>query len=237
MWFSWRGVLVFLGVCSILTGVLFSLFGKGGDFRGEAPNFHVPENPFFRKIILDHDGFVFPGNLRHVGNLYHAAALSGDPARIGAKLGQYPGGAFTAIRRVHGLLGRVGARIGWVPAIDHERGLSVGGDGNGSSGCTDGIMAGGHGVFLQPIVAVCFFPPGFAALSAIGPASTRNVAVSMTMPVAFLVGGGAIPMGIGLMGDVGSFALGVSCTGGLILSGALLALLYKPWRREVRDSP
>ena len=39
MWFSWRGVLVFLGVCSILTGVLFSFFGKGGDFRGEAPNF------------------------------------------------------------------------------------------------------------------------------------------------------------------------------------------------------
>ena len=83
-------------------------------------------------------------------------------------------------------------------------------------------------VFLQPIVAVCFFPPGFAALSAVGPASTRNVAVSMTVPVAFLVGGGAIPMGMGLMGDVGRFSLGISCAGGLILAGAVLALFYKP---------
>ena len=83
-------------------------------------------------------------------------------------------------------------------------------------------------VFLQPVVAVCFFPPGFAALSAIGPPNARNVAVSLTVPAAFLVGGGAIPMGIGIMGDAGFFALGVSAAGGLILSGAILALFYKP---------
>jgi NNP family nitrate/nitrite transporter-like MFS transporter len=92
-------------------------------------------------------------------------------------------------------------------------------------------------VFLQPVMAVCFFPPGFAALSAIGPASTRNVAVSLTVPVAFLIGGGAIPMGIGMMGDTGLFALGVSCAGGLILSGAVLALFYKPGGAEQMVSP
>ena len=92
-------------------------------------------------------------------------------------------------------------------------------------------------VFLQPVVAVCFFPPGFAALSAIGPPKARNVAVSLTIPAAFLVGGGAIPMGIGMMGDAGLFSLGVSISGGLILSGAILALLYKPGGVKAIVSP
>ena len=83
-------------------------------------------------------------------------------------------------------------------------------------------------VFLQPVMAVCFFPPGFAALSAIGPPNARNVAVSLTVPAAFLLGGGAIPLGIGMMGDAGFFSLGVSAAGGLVLSGAILALFYKP---------
>jgi NNP family nitrate/nitrite transporter-like MFS transporter len=92
-------------------------------------------------------------------------------------------------------------------------------------------------VFLQPVVAVCFFPPGFAALSAIGPPKARNVAVSLTIPAAFLVGGGAIPLGIGMMGDAGFFALGISAAGGLILSGAILALFYKPGGVKAIVSP
>jgi NNP family nitrate/nitrite transporter-like MFS transporter len=78
-------------------------------------------------------------------------------------------------------------------------------------------------VFLQPIVAVCFFPPGFAALSSIGPPRNRNLAISFTIPVAFVLGGGAIPTGIGMMGDAGSFALGISLVGGLILTGVILS--------------
>jgi len=78
-------------------------------------------------------------------------------------------------------------------------------------------------VFLQPIVAVCFFPPGFAALSSIGPPRNRNLAISLAIPVAFLLGGGAIPTGIGMMGDAGSFALGISLVGGLILTGVILS--------------
>jgi len=82
-------------------------------------------------------------------------------------------------------------------------------------------------VFLQPIIAVCFFPPGFAALSSIGPPGARNVAVSLTVPLAFVLGGGAIPIGIGLMGDAGSFSLGIAMTGGLILMGFILTLYLK----------
>ena len=76
-------------------------------------------------------------------------------------------------------------------------------------------------VFFQPVLAVCFFPAGFAALSRIGPVSTRNTTVSFTIPVAFLLGGGVIPAGIGMMGDAGFFSLAMVLTGGFILVGSI----------------
>jgi len=82
-------------------------------------------------------------------------------------------------------------------------------------------------VFLQPAIAGCFFPAGFAALSEIGPASSRNVAVSLTVPIGMLLGAGAIPMFIGIMGDKGSFALGFILVGVLILTGAVLSFCLK----------
>jgi NNP family nitrate/nitrite transporter-like MFS transporter len=78
-------------------------------------------------------------------------------------------------------------------------------------------------IFLQPMLAVCFFPAGFAALSFIGSAKVRSVAVSLAVPLGFLFGGGAVPFGISLMGEIGFFGLGVSLAGGLILFGTFLA--------------
>ena len=76
-------------------------------------------------------------------------------------------------------------------------------------------------VFLQPLVAVCFFPAGFAALSFIVPPKSRNIAVSLTVPLAFLVGGGMVPIFIGIIGDIRSFALGIVICGGLITAGSI----------------
>jgi len=78
-------------------------------------------------------------------------------------------------------------------------------------------------VFVQPMMAVCFFPAGFAAVSSIGPANMRNVAVSLTVPAAFVVGGGLIPTGVGFLGDAGRFGLGVSLVGVMILAVSLIA--------------
>jgi len=77
-------------------------------------------------------------------------------------------------------------------------------------------------VFLQPLIAVCFFPPGFAALSRIGPQSVRNISVSLTVPFGFLVGGGAIPTGIGLFGDTGNFNFGIALVGIITMGGFIL---------------
>jgi NNP family nitrate/nitrite transporter-like MFS transporter len=88
-------------------------------------------------------------------------------------------------------------------------------------GAVPGYWIGGA-FFLQQLLSVCFFPAGLAALSAIGPSHSRNLAVSLSIPVAFLVGGGLTPAFIGFMGDAGSFARGILLVGGLILSGSVL---------------
>jgi NNP family nitrate/nitrite transporter-like MFS transporter len=82
-------------------------------------------------------------------------------------------------------------------------------------------------VFLQPLVAVCFFPAGFAAMSLITSPKLRNIAVALTVPMAFLFGGGLVPILIGFVGDMASFAVGISMIGGLIITGSILSGLLK----------
>jgi NNP family nitrate/nitrite transporter-like MFS transporter len=235
MWFSWRGVLVFLGVCSILTGVLFSFFWKGGDFSGEAPNF------LSLKTLFSQKSFWIMMILFSFGICATLGIYTMLPLFLVAQHGLERSWANTlvALSRISGmfmtfLAGWTTDRIG--PRLSMSAVFLI-------AGLTTVLLGALTGswlvlmVFLQPVVAVCFFPPGFAALSAIGPPNARNVAISLTVPAAFLVGGGAIPMGIGMMGDAGFFALGVSAAGGLILSGAILALFYKPGNVKSIVSP
>lgn len=84
-------------------------------------------------------------------------------------------------------------------------------------------------VFVQPMVAVCFPPAALVALSLIGPHETRNIAVSITIPFAFLIGGGILPILIGILGDAGAFEAGIVIVGGLILMTSILPryLIFK----------
>ena len=235
MWLSWRGVLVFLGICSILTGFLFSRFWKGEDLPGEALNF------LSLKTLLARKSFWIMMILFSLGICATIGIYTMLPLFLVAHHGLERNWANTlvALSRISGIFmaflagwttDRIGPRL-TLCAVFLLAGLTT---------VLLGISSGSWlvlMVFLQPVVAVCFFPPGFAALSAIGPPKARNVAVSLTIPAAFLVGGGAIPTGIGMMGDAGLFSLGVSISGGLILSGAILALLYKPGGVKAIVSP
>jgi MFS transporter, NNP family, nitrate/nitrite transporter len=82
-------------------------------------------------------------------------------------------------------------------------------------------------LFLQPMAAVCFFPPAFAALARMGPPETRNVSVSFTVPAAFVLGAGIAPITIGAMGDAWSFSIGIGIFGSLILLSMIPAASLK----------
>jgi NNP family nitrate/nitrite transporter-like MFS transporter len=80
-------------------------------------------------------------------------------------------------------------------------------------------------LFIQPIWAVAFFPPAFAALSSLGSDSRRNFFVSLVIPLAFLAGNGVVPTAIGIFGQAGNFSMGFELLGLFTLSaGFLLAI-------------
>jgi NNP family nitrate/nitrite transporter-like MFS transporter len=82
-------------------------------------------------------------------------------------------------------------------------------------------------IFIQPAVGALAVPAVLSALSAIGPASSRNVALSMTLPVASFIGNGGIPAFAGFMGDVISFSVGFIIIGTAMVLMAFLAGLIR----------
>ena len=93
------------------------------------------------------------------------------------------------------------------------------------------------GLIFQAMTSVVFFPVGFAAMSQVTTASTRNLAVSLTIPPAYLLGGGAVPAGIGMLAQAGQFTLGLYILGGLTLCGLILAHILKPALNRPPEAP
>ncbi|MFO7602134.1 MAG: MFS transporter [Candidatus Desulfacyla sp.] len=229
LWFPWRGVIVFLGVGSITVGAAFYFFGRGGDFPGQAPSFGSLKNlfaepSFWIMAILFCFGICGTLGIYTMLPLYLVSdqGFNRNWANTLVALSRIPS-VFMAF--VAGWLSdRIGPKM-TISGVFLITGLLT-------------ILLGTVSdawivvlVFLQPVIAGCFFPPGFAALSAIGPPDARNIAVSLTIPSAFVFGGGAIPIGIGMMADAGFFDLGIALTGMLILTGSVLALFLKSPRQ------
>jgi NNP family nitrate/nitrite transporter-like MFS transporter len=68
-------------------------------------------------------------------------------------------------------------------------------------------------VFCQPVLAVCFFPAGFSLLSRISSRRSQNITIAVTIPMAFLIGGGIVPLFLGWMGDAGEFGRAIMLIG------------------------
>jgi NNP family nitrate/nitrite transporter-like MFS transporter len=220
LWFTWRNILALLGLASLFVGLTFALFGKGGDFPGEPPS---PSNV---KSLLREPSFW-------IMIVFFSLGISGSlgiytmlPLYLVSQRGMTQSWAnyLVALSRVSGLgvaflSGMVTDKIGPKVALGGVLLFT------GFLSLLLGLVPGSWVVlivFLQPLIAVCFFPPGFAALSRIGPPHVRNILVSLTVPFAFLMGGGAVPAGIGLFGDKVSFDLGIALVGIIIMGGFIL---------------
>jgi NNP family nitrate/nitrite transporter-like MFS transporter len=223
--FSWRGALVLLGAATVLITLLFASRSRAGDFAGEAPNFRslsaLAGEPSFWLMVL-----LFSLGISSTLGIYTML-----PLYLVNEHGFERDFANTVVAFSR-LIGVVMALVGgWVTdRFGPKRTLGI-----------VFLLTGGFTlllglsptrwvsavVFMQPMVAVCFFPAGFAALGMVVPPSARNIAVSFTTPMAFMIGAGAVPTLIGVIGDMRSFGLGISLVGGLILAGALLPRFLK----------
>ncbi len=224
--FGWRGILALLGGASILAALVFiRLGGKAGKFPGQAPSLAS-----FRAFLTQPDFWIMT-ILFSLGIGASLGVYTMLPLYLVAERGieRHWANTLVALSRISGLgmaflAGWTADRFGprhTMGAVLLLTGMMTVLLGAPWRFC---IMAA---VFLQPMLAVSFFPPGFAALTRIGPATARNVVVSLTVPMAFLFGGGTIPALIGLMGDLGSFALGIVVVGSLILSGFALSFYLR----------
>jgi predicted MFS family arabinose efflux permease len=219
--FSWRGVLAFLGTWSVILGAVFARFGRGGEFRGEPPGF----GSF--KALLKQPSFLIMIALFGLGLVGNYGIFTMLPLYLVTDRGLEQNWANTliALSRISGI--GMTFLAGWVTDLLGPRKTLIGAFLlTGSVTVLLGVFPYPWiiiPIFLQPMLAVCFFPAGFAALSFIGSSKVRSVAVSLAVPLGFLFGGGAVPFGISLMGEIGFFGLGVSLAGGLILFGTFLA--------------
>lgn len=225
LWFSWRGILAILGGTSILIGIAFARSGKGGELHGQPPSFKsfktlFAEPSFWIMMVLFSLGIAGTLGIYTMLPLYLITDHGIDRNWANTLL---------ALSRISGL--GMAFLAGWASdRLGPKRTMCGVFLVTGLTTVLLGIAPGSWIVaivFLQPIFAVCFFPPGFAVLSSIGPPSARNVAVSLTIPVAFVLGGGAIPIGIGIMGDAGSFGLGITLAGVLMFFGFVLSMCLR----------
>ena len=225
VWFSWQTAVVLFGIAALLMGVVFVRFGSGGDFPGVAPSFDSFK-PFFREpafwLMLYLFGLGICGTLGTYTILpLYLVNDHGIERNFANSLVAFSRISSLGMAFVGGwLTDRIGAKTTLIYVFL-------------LSGITTILMGITSApwvvvvVFVQAMLAVCFFPAGFTALSRIGPSNARNIVVSLIVPFAFLFGGGAVPTGIGFMGDVASFSLGIVLVGVLVLSGALVSLFLK----------
>jgi NNP family nitrate/nitrite transporter-like MFS transporter len=224
-WFSWQGIFILFGAFSILTGILFSLFGRGGRFCGE------PLNVSTLRIILKEPSLWVMMALFSLGIGGTFGMFAMFPLYLVSERGMDLAWANTLVGLSR--ISPVGIAIlsGWVTdRVGPKRALKVIFLANGIAVILLGVVSGSWIVlliFLQPMLASSFFPPGFAALSRIGGPKFKNIAVSLTMPVGFLLGGGAIPTMIGIIGEARSFSMGFIILGVILLGGAILVRYLK----------
>jgi MFS transporter, NNP family, nitrate/nitrite transporter len=220
---SWRSIITAIGVIALVTGGVFLRYGRGGDFTGSAPGLSdigglISGRSFWLLLLL------FGLSISSTIGIYTML-----PLYLIHDVGLFRGDANLVVgsSRIFGLFsalisGWATDRFGGKPTIMVSSILA------GSSTILLGLKAYPTAivpiVYIQAILATLFFPAGFKILSSIYPAETRGAAVSYTIPLAFVFGGGMIPAFIGFMGDRGAFSAGIMITGVLILSGTALPM-------------
>ena len=224
-WLSWQGIFILFGVFSILSGILFSIFGRGGKFCGE------PLNVSTLRVILGEPSFWIMMALFSLGIGGTFGMFAMFPLYLVSERGMDQAWANTLVGLSRICPVGIAILSGWVTdRLGPKRTLKVIFLANGIAVMLLGVVSESWMVvliFLQPMLASSFFPPGFAALSRIGDDKFKSIAVSLTVPVSFLLGGGAIPAMIGVIGQVRSFSTGFIILGGMLLGGAILVRYLK----------
>ena len=220
--FAWTSILVGLGGLVITVAVLFAIFSKVGGFPGDPPSPALiktifGQRSFWLMIVLFALGMGGQVGIYTMLPLYMITerGLSAETANSILGVSQLSALFMTFIS-------------GWITdRIGEKRTMAIFLAISGVITVLIGTMSGlglKIVVFLQPALIVCFFPPGFAALSRIIQPNLRSLATAFGPPLAFIIGGGLLPAFLGYMGSSYSLGLGIAIAGGLMIVGAVLVV-------------
>jgi len=223
--FSWRSTFVFLSAAALALAGIFAFFGRGGEFRGETPRIEsykklLTNSTFWILVILFGLG---------IGSIFGIFAML--PLYLVSEHGLARDWANTlvSVSRIASLVivlvggwaaDRFGTKKVLTVVLAITGGLTIG------LGIAPTSLVAVL-IFLQPTIGACFFPAALSALSNVSSSQERNFVVSLTIPISYLLGAGAFPALIGLIGDLKSIALGMVLVGALTLGGALLPRYLK----------
>jgi len=224
-WFSWRTAMGILGVTALGAGCLLYLRFKDGQLTGVAPHPRAIQALFVKPsfwimVILFCLAISSTIGIYSMLPLYLVTERGFSPSKANSlvSLSRIP--TVATVFLAGQIIDRLGARTTMVLVF-----ISA-----GSMTIMLGIASNAwisFAVFLQPLFAQCFFPAGFSMLSAISPPQSRNMAVSLAVPLGFLAGGGLVPSVIGMLADAGMFAFGITIVGLMIFTGCFIALLLR----------
>lgn len=221
---GWRGLVSATGIACVIAGFSYFALGRAGAFHGEAPALGN------LKLIVRHRRFW----LIIVFFVIAASTAIGMFAVLPTFLIGYRGmdqqlaNALIGASRISGLgmiflSGVLTDRFGFrrlVAVIFAVTGLFT-------IGLTlaQGVFLA-IAVLLQPAIISAFFPAAIAAMTRIGPPKSRNVVISLIIPLANLVGAGLYPAIAGFFADLGLFDRVFQVTGVLLLLAIALLPLF-----------
>ena len=222
---SWRVLIILLGAFTLIVGMAFLVFGKCGDFPGDAPKpaalKQIVRLPSFWIIILllmmAVGGSV---GLFTVMPLYLVTERGMDNTAANFFLG---------FAQVSGFLAALAG--GWfADRVGPKRAMAVLLAAGGVTNVFLGLASDRWlliVLFIQPVLTGAFFPGAFSALSRIVPPNLRSVVASAAVPIAFFMGAGVFPAFFGYLGQNHSFSLGLILAGAFMLLGPLFAFALR----------
>jgi len=223
--FSWQEGLLAIGVFTALCGVAYAIWGRSGGFKG------TPPNPRLMAVVLREPSVWLMTLILSLGIGAQAGLYSMMPLYLTGERGFSPAAANTMLGAASFVpivtalaAGLLTDRFGEKRTLFSVMLLT------GAAAIVVGSLSGAGviaGVFLLMAFSGCFFPPAFAALSRVVQPHYRNLAVGLAPPTGFLLGGGLLPVLLGLMGEAYTIGLGIVLTGAAVMVGSVLVFAVR----------
>lgn len=224
-WMTWREVLLVWGGLSLISALLYSYWGEGGDFPGRPLNFSnfkkLSKIPSFWMLVLLFS-MAMAGNagIFSMLPLFFVKERGFDLGTANLLLGLSQLSGLTMVFVAGMLADRFGLKLMMGAALGGAALLTL------AIGVLEGVPLV-VALFLQSAVLTAFFPTGYAAMARVSHPSLRSVTSAVGSSLAFLLGAGGVPLVIGHFATFSTFSAGIIAAGVYMLVGVPFVFLLK----------